>query len=380
MAIRPKPTRRPGLLVLAASLAAAALLAAAGSAWGARLKDIASISGIRSNQLVGYGLAVGLDGTGDGTDPSFTAQSLSSFLKKLGINAPSTAFKVKNVAAVAVTADLPTFARRGSRLDVSVSAIGDAKSLLGGTLLLTPLRGADGEVYAVAQGPVSLGGGFAFEGQTGTRVQRNHPTVGLISGGATVEREIPLQFWERKRVRLALHHPDFTTAARLVTAINQAFGEAIATAQDSGTVDVAIEKVPGGVVNAVAQLERLEVATDQRARVVINERTGTIVMGENVRISTVAISHGNLNIVISEESLVSQPSPFAPPTAETVVVPRTEITVRQEKRNLVVLPRTVSIGDVVRGLNAIGVAPRDLIAILQALKAAGALDAELSLI
>jgi flagellar P-ring protein precursor FlgI len=365
--------------LLAAALLAGALLLA-GPAQAARLKDVASVSGVRSNQLLGYGLVVGLDGSGDGNDPSFTAQSLANLFKKLGINVPATAFKVKNVAAVMVTADFPPFARRGSRLDVTVSAVGDAKSLLGGTLLLTPLRGADGEVYAVAQGAVSLGGGFAFEGGTGTTVKRNHPTVGTVTGGATVEREIAVDFAGQKSIRLALHQPDFTTASRVVSAINQTFGEGVAMARDSGTVDVDIARVSGGAVSAVSQLERIEVTADQRARVVINERTGTIVMGENVRISTVAISHGNLNIVIREEAQVSQPGAFAPEGAQTVVVPSTEVTVKQEKRNMVVLSRTVSIGDVVRGLNAIGVAPRDLIAILQALKAAGALDAEIALL
>ncbi|MEK6710463.1 MAG: flagellar basal body P-ring protein FlgI [Nitrospinota bacterium] len=373
------PQRRAIRWTAAAALLAGLLLGPA-AAHAARLKDVVSIGGVRTNQLLGYGLVVGLDGTGDGNDPSFTAQSLANLLKKLGINVTATAFKVKNVAAVMVTADLPAFGRRGSRLDVTASAVGDSKSLLGGTLLLTPLRGADGEVYAVAQGPVSLGGGFAFEGTTGTSVKRNHPTVGIISGGATVEREVPLNFAGQRSIRLALHHPDFTTASRVANAINQAFGEGIAQAHDSGTVDVDISKMPGGAVSAMAQLERIEVTADQRARVVINERTGTIVMGENVRISTVAISHGNLNIVIQEERLVSQPGAFAPEGARTVEVPRTEVTVKQEKRNMVVIQKTVSIGDVVRGLNAIGVAPRDLIAILQALKAAGALDAEIALL
>ncbi|MBI3026214.1 MAG: flagellar basal body P-ring protein FlgI [Candidatus Tectomicrobia bacterium] len=372
-----KPMTRRSLL-LAALLAG--MLLAPGEAGAVRLKDVASVAGVRSNQLLGYGLVVGLDGTGDGDASSFTAQSLANLFKKLGINVLATAFKVKNVAAVMVTADFPPFGRSGSKLDVTVSAVGDSKSLLGGTLLLTPLRGADGEVYAVAQGSVSLGGGFAFEGATGTAVKRNHPTVGVITGGATVEREIPVNFAVQRQIRLALHQPDFTTAARVVSAINQTFGDGAATARDSGTVDVDLGRVAGGAVNAMAQLERIEVTTDQRARVVINERTGTIVMGENVRISTVAISHGNLNIVIREESLVSQPGAFAPEGAATVVVPRTDVTVKQEKRNMVVIPKTVSIGDVVRGLNAIGVAPRDLIAILQALKAAGALDAEITLL
>ncbi len=366
--------------VFAAGLAFGGVLLLAGTGEAVRLKDIASVKGVRSNHLVGYGLVVGLNETGDGTSPSFTAQSLSSFLKKLGINTPASSFNVKNVAAVALTAELPPFARVGSNLDVTASTIGDAESLLGGTLLLSPLRGADGEVYAVAQGAVSLGGGFAFAGATGTGVQRNHPTVGLVTNGATVEREINQQFWKRKAIRLALHNPDFTTVARVVAAINGAFGDQVATARDSGTVDVKIQGVSKNAVQAMAELERLEVVTDKLAKVVINERTGTIVMGENVRISTVAISHGNLNIVIREDSLVSQPEAFAPDSATTQIIPQTEITVTQEKRNLVILPKTVSIGDVVRGLNAIGVSPRDLIAILQALKAANALDASIELI
>lgn len=357
------------LLMLSATLAEAV-----------RIKDIASIKGVRSNQLIGYGLVVGLNETGDGNDPSFTAQSLASFLKKLGINTPASAFNVKNVAAVALTAVLPPFARVGSQIDVTISTIGDAKSLLGGTLLLSPLRGADGEVYAVAQGAVSLGGGFSFAGKTGTGVQRNHPTVGTITNGATVEREIAQRFWRRRAIRLALNNPDFTTVTRVVSTINEAFGGKVAVARDSGTVDIKVAGIAKNAVQALAQIERLEVMTDQRAKVVINERTGTIVMGENVRLSTVAISHGNLNIVIREDSLVSQPGAFAPTSATTTTVQQSQVNVRQEKRNLIVLPKSVSIGEVVRGLNAIGVSPRDLISILQALKAANALDAKIELI
>lgn len=363
-----------------AAMAALTLMLAAGQADAVRIKDIASIKGVRSNQLIGYGLVVGLNDSGDGSDPSFTAQSLASFLKKLGINTPASAFNVKNVAAVALTAELPPFARVGQRLDVTVSTIGDAVSLLGGTLLLSPLRGANGEVYAVAQGPVSLGGGFAFSGSTGTGVQRNHPTVGTITNGASVEREVGQRFWRRKAIRLALNHPDFTTVTRVVSTINEAFGGEVAVARDSGTVDIKVQGIAKNAVQALAQIERLEVTADHLAKVIINERTGTIVMGENVRISTVAISHGNLNIVIREDSLVSQPGAFAPNSAETKVVQQSEVNVRQEKRNIIVLPKTVSIGDVVRGLNAIGVSPRDLIAILQALKAASALDAKIELI
>ena len=366
--------------MIAAVLAVLAVMFAGGRAEAVRIKDIASIKGVRSNQLIGYGLVVGLNESGDGKDPSFTAQSLASFLKKLGINTPASAFNVKNVAAVVLTAELPPFARQGKRIDVTVSTIGDAESLLGGTLLLSPLRGADGEVYAVAQGAVSLGGGFAFSGKSGTGVQRNHPTVGTITNGATVEREVGQRFWRRKAIRLALNHPDFTTVTRIVSTINEAFGAQVAVARDSGTVDIKVQGIAKNAVHALAQIEQLEVTTDQIARVIINERTGTIVMGENVRISTVAISHGNLNIIIREDSLVSQPGAFAPNSAETKVVQKSNVTVRQEKRNLIVLPKTVSIGDVVSGLNAIGVSPRDLIAILQALKAASALDAKIELI
>ncbi|HBK81137.1 MAG TPA: flagellar biosynthesis protein FlgA [Nitrospinae bacterium] len=372
--------RRFRLAAIVSALVLGVMVFLSGTAKAVRLKDIATVKGVRSNQLIGYGLVVGLNGTGDGNDPSFTAQSLSSFLKKLGINTPASSFNVKNVAAVALTADLPPFARVGSRVDVTVSTIGDAKSLLGGTLLLSPLRGVDGEVYVVVQGAVSLGGGFAFAGATGTGVQRNHPTVGLITNGGSVEKEIRQNFWRQKAIRLALNSPDFTTVSRVVTAINGAFGDQVAQARDSGTVDINLRGIAKNAVQAIAQIERIEVVTDRKAIVVINERTGTIVMGENVRISTVAISHGNLNIVIREDSLVSQPEAFAPDSAQTQIIPKTEITVTQEKRSLVVLQKTVSIGDVVRGLNAIGVSPRDLIAILQALKGANALDAEIKLI
>ena len=333
--------RRFRLAAIVSALVLGVMVFLSGTAKAVRLKDIATVKGVRSNQLIGYGLVVGLNGTGDGNDPSFTAQSLSSFLKKLGINTPASSFNVKNVAAVALTADLPPFARVGSRVDVTVSTIGDAKSLLGGTLLLSPLRGVDGEVYVVVQGAVSLGGGFAFAGATGTGVQRNHPTVGLITNGGSVEKEIRQNFWRQKAIRLALNSPDFTTVSRVVTAINGAFGDQVAQARDSGTVDINLRGIAKNAVQAIAQIERIEVVTDRKAIVVINERTGTIVMGENVRISTVAISHGNLNIVIREDSLVSQPEAFAPDSAQTQIIPKTEITVTQEKRSLVVLQKTI---------------------------------------
>ncbi len=346
-----------------------------------RVKDIASIRGVRSNQLLGYGLVVGLNQSGDSDDTEFTVQSLASLLKKLGVSVDSAEVEVENVAAVVVTATLPPFARVGSKIDVTVSSLGDAQSLLGGTLLLTPLKGPDGEVYAVAQGSISVGGGFAFSGATGSSVTRNHPTVGRIAGGATIEREIPLDFKSRKRLRLSLNQADFTTASRLSMVINESFGRPMATPIDGGTIDVRVAEGLGkSLVEVVARIEKLEVSPDSKARVVLNERTGTIVVGENVRISTVAVSHGNLNVVISEESLVSQPRSFAPEGSATVVVPETQIKVEQEQRQLALLPHSVSIGDVVRGLNAMGVSPRDLIAILQAIKAAGALQAELSII
>ncbi len=372
---------RSGALKVVLLLAALSVILPPLQAWAVRVKDIASIRGVRSNQLLGYGLVVGLNKTGDSDDTEFTVQSLTSLLKKLGVNVDPREVQVENVAAVVVTATLPPFARMGSKIDVTVSSLGDAQSLLGGTLLLTPLKGADGEVYAVAQGSISVGGGFAFSGASGSRVTRNHPTVGLIAGGATIEREISLDFHNRKRLRLALSHPDFTTAKRLSEAINESFGRPMATPLDAGTVDVRVaEGLAKSLVEVVAQIEKLEVSPDVRARVVLNERTGTIVVGENVRISTVAISHGNLNVVISEDSLVSQPRSFAPQGSATVTVPQTRISVRQEQRQLALLPHSVSIGDVVRGLNAIGVSPRDLIAILQAIQAAGALQAELVII
>ncbi len=347
----------------------------------ARIKDLVSIEGVRDNQLVGYGLVIGLDGTGDDNGTIFTNQSLASMLQRLGITiSPGDVddMKAENVAAVMVTAVLPPFARAGSKLDVKISSIGNSESLRGGTLLMTPLKGPDGKVYAVAQGQVSVGG-FSFGGAAGGGVQKNHPTVASISGGALIEREVPLDFADGGRFRMALQSPDFSTATRIVEALNTAFGPRTAQALDGGTLEVIVP--PGFQTTPVAFLSRMEaidVTPDTYARVILNERTGTVVMGEHVRVSTVAISHGNLSILIKERIGVSQPRAFG--KGQTVAVPDTEVEVEEETRKLMVVPAGVSIGEVVQGLNAIGVAPSDLVAIFQAIKAAGALQADLQII
>jgi flagellar P-ring protein precursor FlgI len=276
-----------------------------------------------------------------------------------------------------VTATLPPFARAGSRVDVLVSSLGDAKSLQGGTLLLTPLRAPNGEIYAVVQGPVSIGG-FAASGRAGGGVHKNHPTVGHIAGGALIEREVRVQFTLKKRIRLTLHSPDFTTSYRLAQTINAQLGTAMAQAVDSGTVEVQVpEAHQGNLVQFVSMLENMQVVPDSVAKVVLDERTGTVVIGENVRIATVAIAHGNLSIEIKETPQVSQPAPFS--RGQTVVTPNSEVQVREEKTQLVLIPQAVTIRDLVRALNSVGVTPRDLIAIFQAIKAAGALQATLEI-
>ncbi len=364
---------RPRWIVLVLALVGA-LLCVPEPGYGARIKDIAKIVGVRNNQLVGYGLVGGLNGTGDKQGTEFTIQSLTNMLTKMGLNVDPMAVKVKNVAAVMVTAELPAFARPGMRLDVTVSSIGDAKSLQGGTLLMTPLQGIDGETYALAQGALSLGGFSA--GQGGDSAGKNHPTVGMIPSGAVVERSVVVPIQLRERIHFVLNQPDFTTAEEVSRAMNRQIGETVAFSQDSRTVFV---DVPADfqehVVDFIARLERVEVSVDTPARVVVNERTGTVVMGENVRISTVAVSHGGLSVVIQEEPVISQPAPFG--EGRTVVTSDTEVSVEEEPSHLMVLPAGVSLGDVVQALNAVGVTPRDLIAILQAMKGAGALSAEL---
>ncbi len=357
----------------------AGLQLAPAPAEAARIKDIANFRGVRQNQLVGYGLVVGLDGSGDSTKSEFTQQSLSSLLERMGVTVDPEDIKVENVAAVMVTADLPPFARSGSRIDVLVNSIGDAKNLQGGTLLLTPMKGVDGKVYAMAQGPVSTGG-FSYGNGTGTGVQKNFPTAGRVVGGATIEREIRTRFNTRESLTLALHKPDFTTATRMAMAINSAFADSLAKAADAGTVEVRIPDLyKGRTVEMVALIEGIGVTPDNISKVIINERTGTVIMGENVRIATIAIAHGNLSIQVNKTDRVSQPLPFSR-TGDTVVTSDREIIVEEGTNPLFLVESGVSIGEVVRALNALGVTPRDLIAIFQALKAAGALQAELEII
>jgi len=342
-----------------------------------RLKDIADIEGVRDNQLVGYGLVVGLAGTGDRLRTAiFTRQTLIGMLERLGVNTRDneTRLETRNVAAVMVTANLPAFARPGSRIDVAVSALGDATNLMGGTLLVTPLLGADGEVYAVAQGALATGA-IAARGAAAS-LQRGVPTSARIASGAIVEREIPYTLAGRNSVRLSLRNPDLTTARRVAAAVNRAAGAQVATATDPRTV--ALSLAGRDPVTFLAEIEQLRVEPDQVARVVIEEASGTIVMGANVRVSTVAIAQGNLTIRITETPQVSQPNPLG--RGETVVVPRTNLEVDdQAERRMGVLRGGVTLQELVRGLNALGVGPRDLISILQTIKAAGALQAELEL-
>jgi flagellar P-ring protein FlgI len=346
-------------------------------ALAARIKDIAAFDGVRENQLIGYGLVVGLNGSGDTDQTKFPVQSLVAALERMGVTVNRNEITVKNIAAVMVTAELPPFAKQGNHLDVLVSSLGDSKSLAGGTLLMAPLKGADGQVYAVAQGAV-LTNSFSYGGQAAS-AQKNHPTAGTVPGGALIERELPNMLAGKGDLKLNLHQSDFTTASRVATAINDRFkGQGqVASLSDPGSVQIAVpEQYRSRIVEFVAELERLEVNPDVTARVVMNERTGTIVMGENVRISTVAVSHGNLTVVVKETPRVSQPLPYSKGT--TTVVPRTDLKVAEEKVNISLLREGANLGEVVRGLNTLGVTPRDLLGIMQAIKAAGALNAELT--
>ncbi len=344
----------------------------------ARIKDIATVQGMRINQLVGYGLVVGLNGSGDGTQAQFTTQSIVNMMERMGINVDPKQVKVKNVAGVMVTAKLGPFAKIGQRIDVVVSSMGDAKSLQGGTLLLTPLKGVDGKVYALAQGPLSIGG-FAVEGASGTGVQKNHPTVGRIPNGATVEQEIPFNLNDKSKISISLNSPDFTTVTRITEAINDTLGADLARPVDAETVSLTVPpEYEGNAVGLMAAIENLEIDPDTRAKVVLDERTGTVVMGDQVRVSRVAIAHGNLSIQIKETPQVSQPQPFG--QGQTVVTPQTEINAKEQGGKLVVLRSGTTIGELVRALNAVGVTPRDLISILQSVKAAGALQADLEII
>jgi len=354
------------------------LMVLTGHTYGVRIKDIAKIKGVRQNQLVGYGLVVGLNGTGDNDNLDFMIQSMAAMLEKMGVTVKAEDIESENVAAVMVTGELPPFARAGSRIDVIVSSIGDAENLQGGTLLITPLRAVNGQVYAVAQGPVSTGG-FEASGTAGGGVQKNFPTVGRVPNGALIEKEISLDFNQKETLTFILQHPDFTTASRMAQAINQALNKKVAHTQDAATILVNVpERYRGDTVALATLIENLGVTPDTVSKIVINERTGTVIMGENVRISTVAIAHGNLSIQVKESQDVSQPLPFS--EGVTTVTPDTEIVVEEGKKPLFLVESGISIGEVVRALNAIGVSPRDLIAIFQALKAAGALQAELEII
>jgi flagellar P-ring protein precursor FlgI len=340
-----------------------------------RIKDLVEFDGVRSNDLVGYGLVVGLNGTGDGLRNSpFTEEIMSNILERLGVNVTGEQFRPNNVAAVIVTASLPPFARTGSPIDVTISAIGDADSLLGGTLIMTPLNAADGDIYAVAQGTI-IAGGVSAEGDGGGVVQ-GVPTAGVIPSGATVEREVAFEFSELTVIRLALRSPDFTTASRIEIAINQAFGRSVAIMLDAGTVrlDIAATRAISPA-HALVQVENILVEPERRARVVVDQRSGTIVMGEDVRISRVAVSQGNLTLRIQEAPLVVQPNPFS--AGQTVVVPNTNAQINEEPGiGLAVVQEGTSLSEVVAGLNALGVSPRDMIDILKSIKAAGALHAE----
>ncbi len=350
------------------------------NAEAARVKDLATLQGVRNNQLIGYGLITGLNGTGDDMKKSkFTLQAVYNMMVRNGITINPRNIediKVKNIAAVMVVAKLPPFARPGSTIDVQVSSIGNANSLAGGTLLMTPLRGADGKVYAVAQGPLTIGA-FSFGGKA-AKAQKNHPTSGNIPGGAIVEASVPVALGDKGLLQYQLNNADFTTATNMVRKINKAFGANTATALDSATVQIRIpKKFRQRTVPFIAAIETLDVQADSNARVVVNERTGTIVMGKDVKLSTVAVSHGNLNLVIKEEIDVSQPNALS--NGETVRKPKTTVTVNEDQGELVVLDvqQSVTIGEIATALNAIGATPRDLIAIFQAIKAAGAMYGEL---
>lgn len=374
-----------GRLALTLRLAAAAtalfvalsfgLPSSAGAA--SRIKDIVDFEGIRENQLVGYGLVVGLNGTGDSlSNGHFTKESLQSMLNRLGVQTTDSGLDSKNVAAVMVTTNMPAFARQGSRIDVTVSSLGDADNLLGGTLLVTPMLGADGEVYAVAQGQLAVGG-FTAQGNAET-VTKGVPTSGRIANGAIVEREVAFEIGDMDVVKLSLKNPDFTTARRISQAVNAFLGTTAARPSDPKTVQLHVpDNYRNNVVNLLTDVEQLRVEPDQMARVLIDEQSGTIVMGENVRISTVAIAQGSLTIRITETPQVSQPGPFAE-VGTTTTVDRTDVQIDEgQDKRLTVFNEGVTLQDLVNGLNALGIGPRDLITILQAIKAAGALQAEI---
>lgn len=360
---------------LLAAVAVTAMMAGQVEA-ASRIKDIADFEGVRENQLIGYGLVVGLQGTGDSLrNAPFTRQSLTAMLERLGVTTRDLNLNTKNVAAVMVTANLPAFSNQGARIDVTVSALGDSKSLAGGQLLVTPLVGADQQVYAVAQGAIAIGG-FSAEGASGSSVTRGVPTAGRIASGGLIERELHFDLAGQRELRLALRNPDFTTARRMADAINTAVGSQAARATNPGSVAVIRpESFQGDMVELLTRIENLTVDPDQPAKIVIDETSGVVVMGENVRVSTVAIAQGALTISVSEQPQVSQPAPLS--QGQTAVVPQSDVTVEEERGGLALVRGGVPLKDLVDGLNALGVSPRDMISILQALKTAGAIQAEI---
>jgi flagellar P-ring protein FlgI len=372
--------RRALIVIRLAALFLGAALTASPAFAFSRVKDLVDVQGIRDNMLLGYGLVVGLNGTGDSLkNAPFTQASIQSILERLGTNTRGQVMQTKDVAAVMVTANLPAFAAPGSRIDVSVSALGDAKNLQGGTLLATPLMGADGQVYGLGQGPVSVGG-FSAQGAAES-VTRGVPTAGRIANGAIVEKDTGFKLSSLTNLKLSLHNPDLTTATRIAKAVNAYLGGATAEATDPSTVALAVPaNYPGGVMALLTDIEQVKVDPDQSAKVVIDENSGVIVMGSDVRISTVAIAQGNLTIKVTETPQVSQPSPFSN-TGTTQVVPRTNIQIDDGKNNkIAIMQEGVSLQHLVDGLNALGVGPRDIISILQAIKAAGALQADIEII
>jgi flagellar P-ring protein precursor FlgI len=350
-----------------------ALITSVGAA--SRIKDLANIEGVRQNQLIGYGLVVGLNGTGDTINNSpFTRQSLQAMLERLGVNIRGQTLRTGNVAAVMVTGNLPAFSTQGTRIDVSVSALGDAKNLQGGTLLVTPLLGADGNVYAVAQGSLAIGG-FQAEGDA-AKITRGVPTNGRIANGAIVEREIDFALNRLNQVRLALRNGDFTTAKRVAAAINDFIGTPTAEPLDSSTIQISVPKeYQGNVIALLTEIEQLQIEPDQAAKIIIDERSGIIVMGRDVRVSMIAVAQGNLTVTISESPQVSQPAPFS--RGQTRTVPRSRVGVQEDNKKLALVRDGVSLQQLVDGLNALGIGPRDLISILQAIKASGAVQADL---
>jgi flagellar P-ring protein precursor FlgI len=340
-----------------------------------RIKDIADVEGVRGNQLLGYGIVIGLNGTGDGNNVEFTTKSLSNMLENMGIRVDPAKINVKNVAAVLVTAELPAFVRPGAKIDVTLSSMGDAKSLSGGTLIFTPLRGADGNVYAVAQGPISVGG-FSIVGDTDSAT-KNHPTVGVISEGAVVERKIPFDLFRSEQIRIVLRSPDFTTMTRMVQSINAEFGLPLAHSLDSASLEIPLsDQLKTNPVEFLARLEQVQVIQDLGAKVVVSERSGTVVIGEAVRVSTVALAHGNLSISIKTDNQVSQPGALSP-GGQTAAISNTDVDVSEDVKRLSIVSGEVTLGEVVSALNALGATPRDLVSIFTALKRSGALHAEL---